>query len=447
MTKKSDILKNIGNFSEIESFSYSTVYNSLYENVKYIEINSLEEYISYVTKAIDSYHKLSFRGEADFYEKTEASAFRKKFVSSTPDFLKKEYFKEIGHTLNSIERENFIAYAQHHGLPTELLDITGSPLYALFFACSEESMSNIGVVHVINIEQTINFSDLVVSESELKFDQSINLAELAYNYYIKENFEKNPFLKIVPDFLSENPNYSRYLLGELAVYINDIQKFCSVRVKEQLKIREKEILSSLSELEDEYPKYESLAEFGRKIVSVVKELQDDQTLKFENIITFNDYKFNADLIRVYLELFGLACSLFELILNDLSFGDTENKIFSGINLKKNVAFKKFVEKNSIPPFPLVRYSSSVKFDRIKTQEGEFIYQCYYVCKVMTFIDGEEIKKDTEMFLCPQTIKPNIRLIIMDKSKILRQLDFMGINRKLIYPDSDNIAKYLRDKYI
>ncbi|WP_407314836.1 FRG domain-containing protein [Desulfosporosinus sp. SB140] len=49
--------------------------------------------------------------------------------------MKNEFRREIFHRLTPDERNNFLVFAQHHGIPTKLIDFTRSPLVAIFFAC------------------------------------------------------------------------------------------------------------------------------------------------------------------------------------------------------------------------------------------------------------------------------------------------------------------------
>ena len=48
------------------------------------------------------------------------------------------YYREVGHRLSAVERDNFTAFSQHHGLITNLLDVTYAPLTALFMACDKK---------------------------------------------------------------------------------------------------------------------------------------------------------------------------------------------------------------------------------------------------------------------------------------------------------------------
>lgn len=100
-----------------------------------IMINSLSEYIDEIERFPSS--KIFFRGEPEENPEGTASALRK--------------YKG--------EHENFIAFAQHHGIPTSLIDITKSPLVALYFACQNEAEEN-GYVYLFE-ENYIDITKIV----------------------------------------------------------------------------------------------------------------------------------------------------------------------------------------------------------------------------------------------------------------------------------------------
>ena len=97
-----------------------------------VTIKSLSDYI----KQIDNLEpKVFFRGESKEYNSQIASAFRPywgTFRSNKPfpfiDMVD-EFYREVAYKLED-DKEDFIAFAQHYGIPTNLLDITSSPLAA-----------------------------------------------------------------------------------------------------------------------------------------------------------------------------------------------------------------------------------------------------------------------------------------------------------------------------
>lgn len=101
-------------------------------------INNLQDFITLIDEKYTGHWY--YRGESKDYGETKnlASGYRwmrendKVFMDLLN--LRKEFFREVGSKLSDREVENFLAYSQHHGLPTELLDVTANPLIALFFA-------------------------------------------------------------------------------------------------------------------------------------------------------------------------------------------------------------------------------------------------------------------------------------------------------------------------
>lgn len=105
-----------------------------------IVISNLSKYIALF--ADGKYDGFLFRGENTNYNSTVSSALRS--YQPTPENLhdkypfikmKDEFKREVSHMINSDEHESFLAFSQHYGIPTNLVDFTKSPLVALYFAC------------------------------------------------------------------------------------------------------------------------------------------------------------------------------------------------------------------------------------------------------------------------------------------------------------------------
>lgn len=131
------------------------------------KIKSLAEYIELISKSEfqDSY----FRGENDKYDKISSSLIRN--IDNINDFigveevydnLQNAYYQEIGYQLDKTQEENFLAFSQHHGLKTNLIDFTTAPLVALYFACEREIYNAAtGFVYILKKKNTIDASDFL----------------------------------------------------------------------------------------------------------------------------------------------------------------------------------------------------------------------------------------------------------------------------------------------
>jgi len=134
---------------------------------KDITVKSLDEYV----KVLAGYPSKSFffRGENGFYREREASAFREsKEGGKFQDFLSvvNDFYSEIAYRLGDVEKAHFLAFSQHHGIPTNLIDVSTSPLFALYFACYGKESE--GYVYMFD-DEFIDITSIMVNNPKENF--------------------------------------------------------------------------------------------------------------------------------------------------------------------------------------------------------------------------------------------------------------------------------------
>lgn len=345
------------------------------------KIKSLQDFISKIEKfPVGSWY---YRGESKDYgeSKNLASGYRwmkeknKAFIDLIN--LRIEFFREVGAKLSDKEVENFLAYSQHHGLPTELLDITSNPMVALYFAC-ESSPEDDGHLYF--------FNNTVV--------------EANAPTHGTRHFQYSPYRDLTKRlFTKEVANQKIWFRWSDNIDEHHIQK-------------------EKMEEENQYV-YELF--HGSDIYHI----QPENETAWKILVSENP---NNNLI------YGSIGEKISAFNNDAESIDKrmEQQIESIIGASFDL-----INATKGQYFPSLRYlliRPTIIFDRMKNQQGAFIYQL----NTSTGFDKGYFQPivPTHTTVIPAEFKPSI----------INQLNQIGINKKFLYSDDDSVADYLKQHY-
>lgn len=154
MTKKSD------------TSEYEYIIDSVGEFIKFIE----DRYFSF------RHGSWIFRGHSSWKYELKPTIGRLQHSEKSFEKMEKsifDLFKRSAYQYTTREPSNdfeWLALAQHHGLPTRLLDWTTNPLTALFFSVRSKEKEN-GVIFAINSEKRI--ADTILEQNQpFKIDKT-----------------------------------------------------------------------------------------------------------------------------------------------------------------------------------------------------------------------------------------------------------------------------------
>lgn len=365
---------------------------------------------------------LVFRGETEKFPSISSSGFRNKSKEQEEgknDFGKiatlnsyiDEYYRQIGYKLDVIERNNFITYAQHHSMPTNLIDVSSSISTALYFATSEkDNAKEKGYLYGFDTTKMIK---LLPENLNSKNIESI------YDILIIEDYSQHlPLIENIYYELKRILTHFKY--DDTSERLSDITRnifevISSIKYEKDsdtrnLKFISKKILQNLYDIDFTIER-DTFSWFSSIIIKELKENKSNKIInglykRYDNLKSVLNLEMNYVVDTLTLWIF----ILFEFSISQFCFGRVDKLV----------------------KVPHMLYYPDMLFDRMHSQKGLFIYQNYF----------ETISMQKES---SETIYPDIIIEIKNKSNILNQLDLLGINQRELFPDADNIAEYIKRK--
>jgi len=379
------------------------------DNLKTIE--GLSDYI----KLLEEYPSadFTFRGENSKYNERLAGAFRGKSHGSLIKSIN-EYYSAVGHRLSDIEKQNFLAFAQHYGLPTNLLDVTSNPLNALFFACYEAKEN--GYVYIFSNRNFIDITEIIeFFPRESVFDLFISGNPIAVNTIhnsIREMFESmRGLLRFTGEaFVMEGSSYISQLFCKLYCITRD--KYSEKNQDVISTVTYEELINSVKG--DGVVRARELSPNFYKTVNAERELFEEllEVICKDDIMNdMSNSKILVDDLMYYI-IFILYCFRVDYRCNG------------------NSDFKGYREL-----FPPMIYRPKITFERARQQQGYFVYMPYMAASGMY----SDIKIEMHNVSHMQAVE------VKNPAQVLYELDNVGVNYGTIYGDFDSIAKYIKEK--
>ena len=349
---------------------------------KDLSVKSLDEYV----KLLNQYpsRKFFFRGENGLNQEREAGAFREHhggWIDKYRDFMYMvdNFYSEVSYRINDAEKSHFLAFSQHYGIPTNLIDVSSSPLTALFFACNGDKPE--GYVYIFDNEY-IDITSIIM---------------------------KNPKKNFIELMLEKDSH-------TISAFINEIRRFESLYPKT--------FYTLFDNLVSDMKHY-----LGHSLdkANPIKKLK---TYKRKQGV-YNAYLHGNEIIALELNAENEYVDLTNISNGVLPSAALDYTILSIHLLRRLHDYEEYLFW--LNWLPSMVYKPDILFERARIQSGFFVVQA--------FMHHTEPMYEVDV-LARQRIMYTRKIKIEAPSRVLKELDNIGVNRATIFGDFDNIAKHI-----
>ena len=381
---------------------------------KYVVVNSLSEYIA----AIEEYNLFNYisRGESQKYDKPLSSSIQRTLLKNYAEILE-AYHLDVETAINKIQDKNFLAFSQHHGIPTNLLDFSFSPLVSLYFSmdgCQEK-----GYVHFINKDKTVSINTAIY-ENPLGWGMLGDFLD----------FDIGLFESIMPQmtkaFMKNRENMIEYFEKHVEMLITEYKSGKSLdslsgakKLEEALQVYKQDKEDWIKD--DKFKDEDITLQIKRSVSNFLNGFVDLHKDDLHNPEVFISNYMQADSARLihFKYSANILVIMFLLKMEEIEY--YRDKVY----LNKPYYELEF-------PFYFT-YQPPIIDDRVRNQSSIFIFQPYASDRIS--YNGEQ----TQVW---QKIIPDFTIEIHNPNKIRQELDAIGFNLKHIYCDYDSTAKYI-----
>lgn len=428
-----------------------------------VDINSISEYIQFIEKN-NLYNYLS-RGEYKYY-KTSNTAHALRDAKWRNAKLLESFRFEVNETINDFQRNNLLAFAQHYGMPTQLLDTSRNHLVSLYFATEkssyESNKNDSGYVYFFDNQSIIDIEDYIIPN-----ETDIHLSKKFIDF--EQETITMLFNHCEAIYINSPDNFSEYYLdccNNISLLINTLMyeiKF-NYFIKQYSKdIKELELFIDIFKSSEELFKktnfhkaYNILHKINSHFLEIIKYIEKyiDVHKAIKNIekhaSKYDENLGQSMVLLKYIELLLRVDYIHKISDMEEHIANKNGKCHDGLAILEgrskpenyhllNERVKKFgiIENPEYISFPWIfTYRPPLFDERIKNQSSWFIYQLNF-----------DILHRNKTINVRHKLNPNYKVAISNKNHIRKELDCLGINSKFIYADIDHVSKYVLEKHL